>query len=210
MPAESFLSRWSKRKLESRAGVADSTPESAQAELSETRSTLVPPPVLPEAAGQSVPATAETAGTPAAVAESAELPAVESLTPDSDFRPFMKGDVEPAVRNQALKSLFKDPHFNVMDMLDVYVDDYSKPDPIPESMLRQMNQSRMLKLFDDLPDEDGEQTRPAETTPAGASEPPIPVQTADPADELSQKTPDKTICPASGELDASNTQQEKI
>jgi hypothetical protein len=33
------------------------------------------------------------------------------------------------VRNAALKKLFTDPHFNVMDGLDVYIDDYGKPDP---------------------------------------------------------------------------------
>ena len=30
-----------------------------------------------------------------------------------------------------MKKLFADPHYNVMDGLDVYIDDYSKPDPIP-------------------------------------------------------------------------------
>ena len=40
-----------------------------------------------------------------------------------------------------MKKLFSDPHFNVMDGLDTYIDDYGKPDPIPLSMLRRMNQS---------------------------------------------------------------------
>ena len=30
-----------------------------------------------------------------------------------------------------MKKLFSDPHFNVMDGLDTYIDDYGKPDPIP-------------------------------------------------------------------------------
>ena len=48
-----------------------------------------------------------------------------------------------------MKKLFADPHFNVMDGLDIYIDDYSKSDPIPESMLRQMASAKFLKLFDE-------------------------------------------------------------
>jgi hypothetical protein len=39
--------------------------------------------------------------------------------------------VAPEVKNAAFKKLFADPHFNVMDGLDIYIDDYSKPDPLP-------------------------------------------------------------------------------
>lgn len=74
---------------------------------------------------------------------------VERLTKDSDFKPFMAHDVGPEVRNAAMKKLFADPHYNVMDGLDIYIDDYSKSDPIPESMLRQMVGTKLLKLFDD-------------------------------------------------------------
>ncbi len=74
---------------------------------------------------------------------------VKLLTKDSDFKPFMASDVGPDVRNAAMKKLFADPHFNVMDGLDIYIDDYSKSEPIPESMLRQMASAKFLKLFDD-------------------------------------------------------------
>jgi hypothetical protein len=46
-----------------------------------------------------------------------------------------------------MKTLFSDPHFNVMDGLDIYIDDYSKPDPLPPGMLEKMVQSSMLGLF---------------------------------------------------------------
>jgi hypothetical protein len=36
-----------------------------------------------------------------------------------------------------------------MDGLDVYIDDYSKPDPIPAAFLRALNQARGLRLFED-------------------------------------------------------------
>jgi hypothetical protein len=75
----------------------------------------------------------------------------EALTQDSNFKPFMAQQVQPEVRNAAMKKLFADPHFNVMDGLDIYIDDYTKPDPIPESMLRQMVGAKLLNLFDDAP-----------------------------------------------------------
>ena len=48
-----------------------------------------------------------------------------------------------------MKKLFADPHFNVMDGLDIYIDDYSKPDPIPEAMLRKLASAKFLGLFDE-------------------------------------------------------------
>ena len=48
-----------------------------------------------------------------------------------------------------MKKLFADPHFNVMDRMDIYIDDYSKPDPIPAAMMRQLASAKFLKLFDD-------------------------------------------------------------
>jgi hypothetical protein len=73
-----------------------------------------------------------------------------------------------------MKKLFTDPHFNVMDGLDTYIDDYGRADPIPKSVLRQMVQARMLGLLDD---EMEEQPVPAgaaahaELEPAGDVEP---------------------------------------
>ena len=61
----------------------------------------------------------------------------------------MASNVGPEVRNAAMKKLFADPHFNVMDGLDIYIDDYSISEPIPEAMLRQMTSAKFLKIFDD-------------------------------------------------------------
>ena len=72
---------------------------------------------------------------------------VHQLTAESDFSPFVAKNVSPEVRNTAMKKLFTDPHYNVMDRLDIYIDDYSQPDPIPESMLRQMVSAKFLNLI---------------------------------------------------------------
>jgi hypothetical protein len=64
-----------------------------------------------------------------------------------DFSAFMKPGIDPAVQQAAMKKMFSDPHFNIMDGLDIYIDDYSKPDPIPLEMLKRMVQSDMLNIF---------------------------------------------------------------
>ena len=74
---------------------------------------------------------------------------VASLTPQSDFSAFTGRNVRPEVSNAAMKKLFADPHYNIMDGLDVYIDDYSKPDPIPPEMLRQLASAKFLGLFDE-------------------------------------------------------------
>jgi hypothetical protein len=74
---------------------------------------------------------------------------VQQLTPESDYSNFMARGVAPDVKNAAMKKLFTDPHFNVMDRMDVYIDDYSQPDPLPAGMLRQMASAKFLNLLDD-------------------------------------------------------------
>jgi hypothetical protein len=74
----------------------------------------------------------------------AELPPIESLTIDSDFAPFFKPQVDESVKRAALKQLFRDPRFNIMDGLDTYIDDYTQPDPIPSAMLEDLMQRRVF------------------------------------------------------------------
>jgi hypothetical protein len=77
------------------------------------------------------------------------LQEAQALTPQSDFRRFVASDVDPEVKHAAMRKLFADPHFNVMDGLDIYIDDYNKPDPLPESMLRQMASAQFLGLVEE-------------------------------------------------------------
>lgn len=128
---ESFAGRWSRRKR--------AEPEKREDEDGRVAAQVEQQRVAEEAARG--PARAAPATPPA------DLPDIDSLTADSDYSRFMKADVPLASRNAAMKKLFTDPHFNVMDGLDTYIDDYTKADPIPESMLRGLAQSRMLKLF---------------------------------------------------------------
>ena len=72
-----------------------------------------------------------------------------NLSPDSDFGQFLREEISEEIRRKAMKTLFADPHFNVMDGLDTYIDDYNKEDPLPRSVMRQLRQARSLGLIDD-------------------------------------------------------------
>jgi hypothetical protein len=73
-----------------------------------------------------------------------ELPPLDKLTLDSDYRAFFHPKVDEDLRRAALKKLFSDPRFNVMDGLDVYIDDYSKTEPIPPAMLAGLRQAQKI------------------------------------------------------------------
>jgi hypothetical protein len=146
---EGFLTRWSRRKLDAEKEAAAPKP---------------------------VPVTA-----PASVASAAkpELPPIEDLKGLlSEYKEFLRPGVDEKLRQAALKKLFRDPHFNVMDGLDIYIDDYSKPDPIPESMLKTLAHAKGL-LFDEKDEEREPGEKPASTPSAGA--PLLPEQASEPA-----------------------------
>jgi Protein of unknown function (DUF3306) len=128
-PEPFSLSRWSRRKREAAREKAPPVPGSE----------VAPP-----------PAPVAVAAPPAEVAPAVvqPLPPVESLTIDSDFRAFLAPKVDEDTKRAALKKLFSDPHFNVMDGLDIYIDDYSKPDPMPEGML-----AKLRDVYNALTDE---------------------------------------------------------
>lgn len=73
---------------------------------------------------------------------------LENLTPESDFGQFMREEISEEIRRKAMKTLFADPHFNVMDGLDIYIDDYNISEPISEEMMKTLNHARGL-LFDE-------------------------------------------------------------
>ena len=111
---ETFFARWSRVKSEARESAAAAP---------------VPLPVEPAATD---------AGEPP------KLPPIEELTFESDFKAFFHPEVDEDLRRGALRKLFSDPHFNVMDGLDVYIDDYSKSEPIPAAMLAGLKQAQRI------------------------------------------------------------------
>ena len=150
--ADGFLGRWSQRKLDLQRG-RKVEPEP------------VPPapmaPQVPLVKPQEVASQEPTAEPPAPPT----LEDVKALTAESDFSAFTGRGVQPEVSNAAMKKLFSDPHYNVMDGLDTYIDDYSRPDPISPAMLRQLASAKFLGLF---ADEEKDSAKDAVERPAGA------------------------------------------
>ncbi|ANH71509.1 hypothetical protein ACS15_2619 [Ralstonia insidiosa] len=137
MNDESFLSRWSRRKTAERRGEPE--PEVAPPAEVVSAPAVAPEPVPVEPAPDAPP--------PLTLEDAAKL------TPADDFAPFVARGVDEVVKRAALKKLFADPHFNVMDGLDTYIDDYSQPDPIPPEMLRELRHTAELRLFEPLDEE---------------------------------------------------------
>jgi hypothetical protein len=162
-----LLSRWSRRKAEARSGVPPAEPPAAV-------------PAAPPALVASPPVVAPLSEAPAPP-PLPTLADVAALGPDADYARFVLSGVDEGVKQAAMKKLFAEPHFNVMDGLDTYIDDYGLADPVPEAMLRRMTQSRLLGLFDAVPAE------PAEA-PDGAAVLPLPQSSPDPDVRLAHAT----------------------
>ena len=131
--ADGFLGRWSRRKAGKEA--AEEAPLEKKLEALKQTSKDISSTLPTETPS-------EEAMPPATLEDVAKIDRF-----DPDFSAFMKSDVDPAVQQAALKKMFTDPHFNIMDGLDIYIGDYSKPDPLPPGMLERMVQSDMLNLF---------------------------------------------------------------
>ena len=101
------------------------------------------------------------------------LPPVEELKPESDFSGFMHPKVEDALRRVALKKLFSgDPHFNLPDPFEPFSGDWTVGEPIPEKMLKAMNQARTLLLSDEEKQELAKQEAAAQASaPEAAAAP---------------------------------------
>jgi hypothetical protein len=150
-----FLNRWSKRKagLESDEPVIkeksklEKSPHTKGSQSSPVTSVKDSTAKSHEAAtadgalkDSDQPVTPEQATTPT-------LEDVLKLTKDSDFSAYVQSGIDPNVQQAALNKLFSDPHYNIMDGLDIYIGDYNTPDPMPLEMLKQLNQSKMLGMF---------------------------------------------------------------
>ncbi|PKO59834.1 MAG: DUF3306 domain-containing protein, partial [Betaproteobacteria bacterium HGW-Betaproteobacteria-18] len=164
--ADGFLGRWSQRKQALREGRVVDDPAA------------VKPGVSSDAGASQQEARQGDVASVQPLPVAAPRPTLEdvkTLHADSSFAPFVSRDVAPEVRNAAMKKLFTDPHYNVMDGLDIYIDDYSLPSPMPAAMLRQMVSAKFLNLFEEDPPPAGAKPAPPEpvgedanTAPAGS------------------------------------------
>jgi hypothetical protein len=197
MPDEGFLRRWSRRKTETRLGrepepepnlepgpdspaaaLADGPAPHAQADTDTdagegARADAAVPALVP------APAPAREADASASAAEAPGLPTMDdvaTLTPDSDYSSFVARGVDQAVRRSALKKLFADPHFNTMDRLDIYIDDYTKPSPMSETMLASLRHTARLfgRVADQVAEDDAATATATVTADPAGTLPPEP------------------------------------
>jgi hypothetical protein len=168
------LRRWSRRKLDAARAASPASRAPATPVVSE------PAISVPPATTGSAPAPAERDAV--AAAAPAPLPPVDSLVFDSDFTPFLQPRVDETVKREALKKLFQDPRFNVMDRLDTYIDDYSLPDPIAPEVARQLLHMRSFfappktrinaqGYVEDVPADEAPLPEAATEAPSGAALP---------------------------------------
>ena len=162
--AGSFLQRWSRRKQAVQAGVVPT--ETAAEGATQIAA------IDPQRAAQASPSrNADPGADPSADADTkhTELPSLDSLQGlQSDYLDFMQPKVTQQLKRAALKKLFADPHFNVIDRFEAYSEDYTQADPIPAAMLRGLNQAKGLLFPHDDPKQDApkpDESKPDELKP---------------------------------------------
>jgi hypothetical protein len=211
--ADGFLGRWSQRKQAVQQGrVVDEPaavkPTSVGVQAGGSSHAEVAP-VSDVTSDGSQPTAIQ--ATPPTATPTPTLADVNALNAESSFAPFVSREVPPEVRNAAMKKLFTDPHYNLMDGLDIYIDDYSKPDPMPASMLRQLASAKFLNLFNEEENAvAGVSTTPltpqTDVNPATvASDPvgePVPVLSDTPAAAIPQTPTDTLPAPYAAGLPA--------
>lgn len=125
---EAFLSRWSRRKLES--GETD--------------------------AGHEIPVRAPTTQEDQTADQEMErvltdedMPPLEELGEESDYSAFLSPGVSEKLRATALRRLFRSAKFNICDGLDDYAEDYSKFAPLGDVVTADMRHrvERAMKKF---------------------------------------------------------------
>ena len=111
----------------------------------------------------------------------APLPTLEDaarLTPDADFSAFVAKGVDQSVRRLALKKLFADPNFAVMDGLDIYIADYNKAAPLTDAMLASLRHAPgvLNRLLGEDEDQQAEVQARRDDDPAAEGQPGTPTQ----------------------------------
>lgn len=193
--SDGFFSRWSRRKVAARQGeVLVEPPASPLAPVPATASVAASVPAgLPAA-----PATLDLppANAPAAVEPAPTLEDVAALETGAEVARFVAPGVAGQVKNAALKKLFADPHFNVMDGLDVYIEDFGRPDPLPAEMLRAMLDSPSFRFLAPAPEPQPGEAQPPGSSPVARVAPelpaePLPVAGGLPCQDPRQAGPDE-------------------
>jgi hypothetical protein len=150
--SDSFLSRWSRRKIEDRAQEKQGVVKSLQ-----TGSDVLQPTAVTALKGEGEGAVVSTADSTHPKAAAPEVPVplpteadLKGVEQGGDIKAFLVDKVTPELKNKAFRALFSRPEFNVMDGLDIYIDDYNKFTPLSQADIGKMSMSKQLLSRPDL------------------------------------------------------------
>lgn len=146
--SDSFLSRWSKRKLEARTkeDLAEVTPPLEAKFLPDEKRDVAQRTAVGDP-GNTTLKSKEPSQPELPLPTEADLLAVQQ---GGDIKAFMVEKVSTELKNKAFKALFSRPEFNVMDGLDIYIDDYNKFTPLSQEDIGKMTLSKQLLSRPDL------------------------------------------------------------
>ena len=163
---QTFLSRWSQRKQrEQTAELAEVSAQPAATVSVEAQRNIPAgnPAEQKEAEVQTNTQLQQTAVEQPPLTD-ADMPPVESLDSNSDYSPFLSEGVSKELRNMALKKLFFSGKFALRDGLDDYDDDFTRFEPLGNTVTsdmkfhqRRKERERLAKLEEEKRLEEAQQ-----------------------------------------------------
>jgi len=130
---EPFFSRWARLKKESR-----DIPAAEAADSAAPPAALAPDDGAADDVEQAPAAANAEAAEDQAAAPSLELPPLASLTAESDFSAFMQPGVDSALRSAALRKMWQNPIYGVVDDLDPFRADFAAFTPLGDIITSDM------------------------------------------------------------------------
>jgi hypothetical protein len=131
---EGFLQRWSRRKqdalreeIEAETDPLEQPDVRDPAEANDRSQAEEADAVLVEASEDASDAASDPDADEPEPPGDEDMPPLESIDQGGSIKPFMSPRVSEGLRRAALRRLFRQPKYNVVDMLDDYAEDYSKP-----------------------------------------------------------------------------------
>jgi len=134
-----FVSRWSRLKHEAKHDTENTVTENAKTGH-----------VASDDDGDSIGGLEQKQAASASVLTDADMPDIESMTPDSDYADFLSPGVSEELRKLALRKLFHCEVFNIRDGLDEYDGDYTQFEKLGDIVTSDMQHQIELKAQREL------------------------------------------------------------
>jgi hypothetical protein len=207
---ENFLSRWARRKrgvAKNDVSPADREDAAADAPIAAPECSAAPNP------DDKIPNVVAEQKTDEPAFDLASLPSLDSITGETDIRPFLAVGVPASLREAALKRMWMiDPHVREIVDLAEYAWDFTKPGvtgfdlSLPTGDIKRM----IADIFGEKPEVDSQKEAPAQ---AARLEPDSPARRSDDAVEAHRNVTETLASEefgADGKADASQLENESV